>query len=77
MTIEYEDPRAKLADIMEKFKKAHADVTTHEIPAYEFIGMACVKLIDDMEGLLSLLCFLHETEINGTMESENVEKTKS
>lgn len=60
-----EDPRAKLADIMEKFKKAHADVTTHEIPAYEFIGMACVKLIDDMEGLLSLLCFLHETEING------------
>ena len=70
MTIEYEDPRAKLADIMEKFKKAHADITIHEIPAYKFIGESCVELIDDMEGLLSLLCFLHETEINGVMEDK-------
>jgi hypothetical protein len=57
---DYEDPRAKLDEIMERFKKSHAAVITHGIPAHEFIGADCVTHIDDMEGLMSVLCAQHD-----------------
>ena len=53
------DPRDALQTIMETFKKAHADVITHKVPAYQFIGEFCVTLLADMEDLMGLLCAQH------------------
>ena len=53
------DPRDALQTIMETFKKAHADVITHKVPAYQFIGEFCVTLLAEMEELMGLLCAQH------------------
>ena len=53
------DPRDALQTIMETFKKAHADVITHKIPAHEFIGSDCVSHLGDMEDFMALLCAQH------------------
>lgn len=53
------DPRAALAAIMDRFKAAHADVITHKIPAYQFIGEFCITLLAEMEDLMGLLCAQH------------------
>ena len=53
------DPRDALQTIMETFKKAHADVITHKVPAYQFIGEFCVTLLAEMEEVMGLLCAQH------------------
>jgi hypothetical protein len=61
---DYPDPRARLAEITDRFKEAHAAVVTYKKPAFMFIGEDSVRHLADLEELMGILCARHDIFAN-------------